>query len=134
MIHLLSEVQKRFTKPIVLMNQTENLPNLMDPDNSNELSAWVVRAGRRSYFFDVKATKGKDLFLSITESKRVSHDMEEARFEKHKIFLYKEDFYDFIEALQTSIQYIESKQGSDGYRSADSVRFPKHLRETDEEE
>jgi hypothetical protein len=116
------------------MNQTENLPDLMDLDNSNDLSAWVVRAGRRSYFFDVKATKGKDLFLSITESKRVSHDNEDARFEKHKIFLYKEDFHDFMEALQTSIYYIESKQGSDGYHSADSVRIPKNQQDTDMDE
>ncbi|HEY8404569.1 MAG TPA: DUF3276 family protein [Flavobacteriales bacterium] len=108
------------------MIRTENLPELMETDTPNDLSSLVVRAGRRSYFFDVKATKGKDLFLSITESKRISHDDEEPRYEKHKIFLYKEDFEAFVEALQSSLKFIESKQGCDGYRSAESVRISKN--------
>ncbi len=65
-----------------------------------------VRAGKRTYFFDVKATKsGKDFYLIITESRKMS----EEKYEKHKLFLYKEDFKKFSEALQESITHIESE-------------------------
>ena len=60
-----------------------------------------VRAGKRKYFFDVKTTRGNDLFMTITESKRSGFsDSGQASYEKHKIFLYKEDFDKFIEGLE----------------------------------
>ncbi|HLF14650.1 MAG TPA: DUF3276 family protein [Bacteroidota bacterium] len=63
-----------------------------------------VRAGKRTYFFDVKATKSvKDLYIVITESRRVS----EEKYEKHKIFLYKEDFSKFIDAITETSQFVE---------------------------
>jgi len=63
-----------------------------------------VRAGKRTYFFDVKSTKSvKDFYIVITESRRVS----EEKYEKHKIFLYKEDFSKFIEALQDTTRHVE---------------------------
>ena len=63
-----------------------------------------VRAGKRTYFFDVKATKSaKDFYLIITESRKVSED----QYEKHKLFLYKEDFKKFSDALQETITHIE---------------------------
>jgi hypothetical protein len=70
-----------------------------------------VRAGKRTYFFDVKSTRGNDLFMTITESKRTgSAESGNVNYEKHKIFLYKEDFEKFIEGLQETIEYIRQKQ------------------------
>ena len=70
-----------------------------------EVFSKVVKAGRRTYFFDIKSTKGNDLYLTITESKKTTEDGFE-RFEKHKIFLYKEDFEKFEEALNETLLKI----------------------------
>ena len=65
-----------------------------------------VRAGKRTYFFDVKATKSaKDFYVIITESRRVG----EEKYEKHKLFLYKEDFKKFADALTETVTYVESE-------------------------
>ena len=65
-----------------------------------------VRAGKRTYFFDVKATKSaKDFYLIITESRKLNEDT----YEKHKLFLYKEDFQKFTEALHETITHIEGE-------------------------
>lgn len=66
-----------------------------------------VRAGKRTYFFDVKATKGNDYYLTITESKRKVERDGHFSYDKHKIFLYKEDFDKFTEGLQEVIDYIK---------------------------
>jgi len=76
-------------------------------DNANgykdEIFTKRVRAGKRTYFFDVKATKSeKDFYITITESKRVGDD----EYEKHKIFLYKEDFEKFREALDETVVHV----------------------------
>ena len=72
--------------------------------NSENIFSKRVRAGRRTYFFDVKATRSsKDFYIIITESKRVGDE----NYEKHKIFLYKEDFQKFATALTESIVHIE---------------------------
>lgn len=82
-----------------------------------------VRAGKRTYFFDVKATRGNDLFMTITESKRIGHENEgPVHYEKHKIFLYKEDFDGFIDGLQKAVDHIRGLQGTGDYRTADSNR------------
>ena len=67
-----------------------------------------VRAGKRTYFFDVKATKGNDYYLTITESKRKVDNNGQYAYDKHKIFLYKEDFEKFAEGLEEVIQYIKT--------------------------
>lgn len=67
-----------------------------------------VRAGKRTYFFDVKATKGNDYYLTITESKRRIDQTGNFSYDKHKIFLYKEDFEKFAEGLQEVIGYIRA--------------------------
>ena len=86
-----------------------------------------VRAGKRTYFFDVKATRGNDLFMTITESKRVGHENEgPVHYEKHKIFLYKEDFDGFAEGLEKAIDHIRGLQGTGEFRSADSNRKVPH--------
>ncbi len=65
-----------------------------------------VRAGKRTYFFDVKATKGKDLYITLTESKRRMENDGRFTYEKHKVFLYREDFEKFSEGLKEVIDYV----------------------------
>lgn len=70
-----------------------------------EIFSKKIRAGKRTYFFDVKATKGNDYFITITESKK---RFEDGSFVKHKIFLYKEDFNKFHEALGETINHVKT--------------------------
>lgn len=65
-----------------------------------------VKAGKRTYFFDIKSTRGRDFYLTITESKKRFRD-NGFYYEKHKIFLYKEDFGKFIESLEEAIAKIK---------------------------
>lgn len=80
----------------------------------NEIYSKTVRAGKRTYFFDVKSTRGEEFYLTITESKR-RLQAEDGKFfyEKHKLFLYKEDFEKFTEGLQDAISFIRSEQQVD---------------------
>jgi hypothetical protein len=78
-------------------------------DNSrDEIFSERVRAGKRTYFFDVKATRSNDYYLTITESKRRMKD-DGFVYEKHKIFLYKEDFDKFIEALNDTVNHVKDE-------------------------
>ena len=75
----------------------------------------AVKAGKRIYYFDVKKNRKDEMFLAITESKKIVNGEGEAAqvsFEKHKIFLYKEDFAKFFDGLQQTIGYIEKEQGT----------------------
>jgi len=71
-----------------------------------EIFTKVVRAGKRTYFFDVKATRKDDYYLTITESKKRLGKEGKVFYEKHKIFLYKEDFEKFSEGLKEAVTYI----------------------------
>lgn len=71
-----------------------------------------VKAGKRTYFFDVKATRSNDYYLTITESKRKVKD-DGFLYEKHKIFLYKEDFAKFVDALQEAVDHVKNDLMSD---------------------
>ena len=71
-----------------------------------EIFTKVVRAGKRTYFFDVKATRKDDYYLTITESKKRLGKEGKVFYEKHKIFLYKEDFEKFSEGLKDAVSYI----------------------------
>ncbi len=73
-----------------------------------EIYSQRVRAGKRTYFFDVKSTRSNDYYLTITESKRRFKD-DGFTYEKHKIFLYKEDFEKFVEALKESVEYVKTE-------------------------
>ena len=76
--------------------------------SSEDVYSKPVRAGKRTYFFDVKATKGNnDYYLTITESKRRTERDGSFTYDKHKIFLYKEDFEKFAEGLQEAVRYIK---------------------------
>lgn len=68
----------------------------------------IVRAGRRTYFFDVKQTKEKDQFITITESRRSTNSDGRVNYEKQKIFLYREDFLKFSDSLTELIAFIDS--------------------------
>ncbi len=74
----------------------------------DEIYSKRVRAGKRTYFFDVKSTRSNDYYLTITESKRRYRDNGSYTYEKHKIFLYKEDFNKFVEALKESVEYVKT--------------------------
>ncbi len=75
-----------------------------------DIHSIAVRAGRRTYFFDVKETRKGDYFLTITESKKVFDNEGNFRFQKHKVFLYKEDFGKFSEAFDESIKFIKDSK------------------------
>ncbi len=87
----------------------------------------AVRAGKRTYFFDVKSTRSEEKYLTITESKR-KFSNEQGRFfyEKHKLFLYKEDFEKFIKGLEESIHFIETGEFPDDYEADPSEKFENH--------
>jgi len=78
-----------------------------------EIFSQVLRAGRRTYFFDVRATKAEDYYLTITESKKFTHDDGSFHYQKHKIYLYKEDFSDFQEMLKKATDYIITEKGDE---------------------
>lgn len=79
-------------------------------NDRDEIFSKAVRAGKRTYFFDVKATRKNDLYLTITESKKRFEDDGRFLFEKHKIFLYKEDFDKFAEGLNEAVNFIKNAQ------------------------
>ena len=72
-----------------------------------------MRAGRRTYFFDVRSTKAGDYYLTITESKKFTNDDGSYHYKKHKIYLYKEDFSEFKDNLGEMIDYIFNEKGEE---------------------
>lgn len=76
-------------------------------DSLNEIYSKVVRAGKRTYFFDIKATKANELYITLTESKKIFNDEGQSNFEKHKIFLYNEDFEKFKEGFEDVLLKIK---------------------------
>jgi hypothetical protein len=92
-----------------------------------EIFTRVVRAGKRTYFFDVKATRKDDYYLTITESKKRLGKEGKVFYEKHKIFLYKEDFEKFTEGLKDAVVYIGNDR--DDYKSTVSAPETKTVEE-----
>lgn len=78
-----------------------------------EIYSKVLRAGRRTYFFDVRSTKAGDYYLTITESKKFTHDDGSFHYKKHKIYLYKEDFSAFREIMEEMMDYIIDEKGNE---------------------
>ena len=78
-----------------------------------EIFSKVLRAGRRTYFFDVRATKAGDYYHTITESKKFTNDDGSFHYKKHKIYLYKEDFNEFNEILKEMTDYIIDEKGDE---------------------
>jgi hypothetical protein len=88
-----------------------------------EVFSKVVRAGKRTYFFDVKSTRNDELYLTITESKRQSETPGSTVYEKHKIFLYREDFDKFKDCLSNIIEFIEQNQPKDASENEPAYSF-----------
>ena len=79
----------------------------------DEIFSKVLRAGRRTYFFDVRETKASDYYLTITESKKFTNDDGTFYYKKHKIYLYKEDFSEFKSILGDMIDFIITERGEE---------------------
>ncbi len=88
-----------------------------------EVFSKAVRAGKRTYFFDVKTTKNDDYYLTVTESKRkFSNDGSKPEYEKHKLFLYKEDFEKFTDSLHEAIEKIKALKLEQGEEVVEKVQ------------
>jgi hypothetical protein len=95
-------------KMIDIMEGFENKEN--GKEKRDEIFSKAVRAGKRTYFFDVKATRRNDYYLTITESKKKFNQDGTFFYEKHKLFLYKEDFEKFADGLEEVVDYIRANQ------------------------
>ena len=95
-----------------------------------EIFSKVLRAGRRTYFFDVRATKAGDYYLTLTESKKFSNDDGSFHYKKHKIYLYKEDFTAFSEILNEMMQFVIDSKGEEVI----SERHQKDFKKEEEDE
>ena len=78
-----------------------------------EIFSKVLRAGRRTYFFDVRSTKAGDYYLTLTESKKFTNEDGSFHYKKHKIYLYKEDFTEFSNILNEMTNYVISEKGEE---------------------
>ncbi len=99
-----------------------------------EIFSKVLRAGRRTYFFDVRATKAGDYYLTITESKKFTNDDGSFHYKKHKIYLYKEDFSEFNVILKEMIDYVIDEKGDEVISERHQKDFKKEEFDTEDEE
>ena len=100
-----------------------------------EIFSKVLRAGRRTYFFDVRATKADDYYITITESKKFTEEDGSFHFKKHKIYLYKEDFAAFTEILGDMTSYVLNHKGEEVISERHQKDFKKeYTSETSEDE
>ncbi|WP_291101333.1 MULTISPECIES: PUR family DNA/RNA-binding protein [unclassified Flavobacterium] len=100
-----------------------------------EIFSKVLRAGRRTYFFDVRATKANDYYITITESKKFTEVDGSFHFKKHKIYLYKEDFAAFTEILEEMTSYVLNHKGEEVISERHQKDFKKeYVLEKSEEE
>jgi hypothetical protein len=99
---------------------------MSDQSNREEIFSKPVRAGKRTYFFDVKATRGRDLYMTITESKRRFDDDGNVHYQKHKIFLYREDFQNFEEGFVAAVEKIDELMATGDYRDPIAEREAKY--------
>ena len=86
---------------------------MAEQEEKYNLFSKIVRAGRRTYFFDVRSTKAEDYYMTITESIKSFDEESGPSYRKHKIFLYKEDFNSFKEALSSVTEFIINEKGTD---------------------
>lgn len=94
------------------MESVDNKEGAKKPESKfkQEIHSKVIRAGKRTYFFDVKSTRNDEYYLTITESKKRFGDNGKFTYEKHKIFLYQEDFEKFMDSLNEVVGYIHNNQ------------------------
>ncbi|MCB7480991.1 PUR family DNA/RNA-binding protein [Christiangramia sediminis] len=98
-----------------------------------EIFSKVLRAGRRTYFFDVRSTRANDYYLTITESKKFTNDDGSFYYKKHKIYLYKEDFDGFREILEEMTNYIVNEKGEEVISERHQKDFKKEYDDDDSE-
>jgi hypothetical protein len=94
----------------------------------------VLRAGRRTYFFDVRATKADDYYITITESKKFTEEDGSFHFKKHKIYLYKEDFAAFREILDEMTDFVLDQKGEEVISERHQKDFKREVYAEGEEE
>jgi hypothetical protein len=105
-----------------------------EPRDRDEIYSKSVRAGKRTYFFDVKSTRKDDYYLTITESKKRVAPDGKVFYEKHKLFLYKEDFEKFAEGLTEVVQYIRTSKFPEPDQTRAEESVPENLTENRTEE
>ena len=98
----------------------------------DEIFSKVLRAGRRTYFFDVRATKADDYYITITESKKFTEEDGSFHFKKHKIYLYKEDFAAFSEILEEMTTYVLNHKGEEVISERHQKDFKKEYQQETE--
>ncbi|WP_299439720.1 PUR family DNA/RNA-binding protein [uncultured Aquimarina sp.] len=98
-----------------------------------EIFSKVLRAGRRTYFFDVRSTKAGDYYLTITESKKFTNDDGSFHYKKHKIYLYKEDFVGFSEILSEMTDFIVNEKGEEVISERHQKDYQKSYEQNTEE-
>ena len=94
------------------IKQSNRMLNNLDL-NQDEIFSKVLRAGRRTYFFDVRETKASDYYLTITESKKFTNEDDTYFYKKHKIYIYKEDFKNFSDFLNETMVFIFENRGQE---------------------
>ncbi len=98
-----------------------------------EIYSKVLRAGRRTYFFDVRATKAGDYYLTLTESKKFTNEDGSFYYKKHKIYLYKEDFSEFNSILAEMTDYIIQEKGEEVISERHQKDFKKEEQESSDD-
>jgi|SRR5699024_4117320 len=97
-----------------------------------EIYSKVMRAGRRTYFFDVRETRAGDYYLTVTESKKFTNEDGSFYYKKHKIYLYKEDFQDFQENLEQMMNFIVEEKGEEVISERHQKDFNKEDKDSSE--
>lgn len=95
------------TNTLTMEEENEKMGSV-ERNDREEIFSKAIRAGKRTYFFDVKATRKSDYYLTVTESKKRLNKDGRQFYEKHKIFLYREDFDKFLEGLNVAIDFIRN--------------------------
>ena len=101
--------------------------------DKEDIFSKVLRAGRRTYFFDVRSTKADDYYITITESKKFTEEDGSYHFKKHKIYLYKEDFAAFKEILEEMTDYVLEHKGEEVISERHQKDFKKEYTENQDE-
>ncbi|MDO6739138.1 PUR family DNA/RNA-binding protein [Wenyingzhuangia sp. 2_MG-2023] len=104
---------------------------MKEREGQEEIFSQILRAGRRTYFFDVRGTKAGDYYLTITESKKFTHDDGTFHYQKHKIYLYKEDFTEFMEQLKQATDFIINEKGEEVISERHQKDFKKEENDSD---
>ncbi len=107
---------------------------MKEREGQEEIFSQILRAGRRTYFFDVRSTKAGDYYLTVTESKKFTHDDGTFHYQKHKIYLYKEDFVEFHEQLKAATDFILNEKGLEVISERHQKDFKKEEQEVKTEE